>query len=415
MSIIRVMIFGGIMKRRIYIIILFFFIQGIIHNLGHPVTPAFVRGLEIPDYMFGVFFSAMSLGLMIGGPIWGVLGDRGHQRLYAMFGLTIYSVAQFFFGYIGSSFWMVIFRLIAGLGVVSALTIMTGQLIAYSDIKDRAKHLAYAAAASTLGASLGYFLGGFLSKNPHMISLLGTSDLRVIFLIQALLNMGYVGLIFWLYQEDTMDPQHALSKTSMMDSLKNLTKIDKSLLIFLISLTFMTIGSINLSKYIDVYFDELGYDPQQLGTYVMVTGIASLLASIFLVPLFAKVKRQLSFIGISHVMASIIIFYVFRGSNFLLMMYTFYMVYVVIKTIYTPLEQSYIAKNILPGQYGATMGLRQSFVSFGMVIGPLIGGFVYDQKPLWLFDFSAIAFLIGVLLLFGVYLLETGLTKKRSN
>ena len=68
------------MRKSIYIIIFFFFIQGIIHNIGHPVTPAFVRGLEIPDYMFGVFFAAMSLGLMIGSPLWGILADRGRRK-----------------------------------------------------------------------------------------------------------------------------------------------------------------------------------------------------------------------------------------------------------------------------------------------------------------------------------------------
>ncbi|MDX9691143.1 MAG: hypothetical protein RBT45_01735, partial [Acholeplasmataceae bacterium] len=50
--------------------------------------------------------------------------------------------------------------------------------------------------------------------------------------------------------------------------------------------------------------------------------------------------------------------------------------------------------------------LRQSFVSIGMIIGPLLGGFLYEIRPLLLFDFSGFAFIVGVLLLGLVYVLE---------
>ena len=68
------------MKKQVLIILLIFLLQNIINNLGHPVTPAFVRSLDISDYMFGVFFASMSFGLMIGGPIWGILGDYGNIK-----------------------------------------------------------------------------------------------------------------------------------------------------------------------------------------------------------------------------------------------------------------------------------------------------------------------------------------------
>lgn len=92
------------------------------------------------------------------------------------------------------------------------------------------------------------------------------------------------------------------------------------------------------------------------------------------------------------------------------MMYTVYLIYVIFKTLYVPLEQSYIAKEAKEGQYGSVMGLRQSFVSLGMVLGPVIGGFLYDVSPSLLFDFNGVLFLLGVLFIFGVMLIE----KKRS-
>lgn len=393
------------MKKHISYIIILFFIQGVLHNLGHPVTPAFVRSLGIEDYMFGVFFAAMSLGLMIGGPLWGIQSDRGKRPLLAASGLIIYSVGQVLFAYAHDETLMVVFRFIAGFGAVSSITIFTAELIRLSDVKNRAKHLAFAAASSTLGASIGYYVGGFLNQNTFFVSMFRTDVYEHIFLIQAILNALFAGLALLLIQNEK--PNTSLApKTSFITGLKQITKVDASLLIFMISLVFMTLGAINLSKYIDVYFDELGYSPSDLGTFVFATGIVSLISSIFIVPLFAKMKKQLLVIGITHVIASVIVFIVFRGLNFLLLMYSVYMIYVVIKAIYTPLEQNYISKYAKENQYGSIMGLRQSFVSLGMVVGPLLGGFIYNAKPLYLFDFSAASFLVGVILLIFVYLLE---------
>lgn len=399
------------MKKTVYLMIAFFFFQGIFHNLGHPVTPAFVRGLSIPDYMFGVFFASMSLGLMFGAPLWGILSDQGTKKKWIVIGLLMYSLGQFGFGYAHHQVWMVIFRFISGFGAVSAITLFTSQIIEASVPTDRAKHLAYAAAASTLGASFGYYLGGWMSTSPFLVDLLHTSDLSIVFLYQAIFN-AILAIAIWFLFDEPIKSSSQTQKISMIDGIKHITKIDKSLFLFMLSLTFMTIGSINLSKYIDVYFDELGYNPQQLGTFVMVTGIVSLGASIFLVPFFSRVKKQLLFIGVSHILAALIVIFVFRSPSFLIMMYSVYMIYVMIKTIYQPLEQSYIAKHVQQDRYGGIMGLRQSFVSFGMVIGPLIGGFIFDKNPVSLFDFSALSFVVGVSLLVTVYLTQHKLIKK---
>lgn len=392
-------------NRTIYLIIVFFFIQGIFHNVGHPVTPAFVRNLEIADYMFGIFFATMSFGMMLGGPIWGIASDYGHRKLYIVIGLLLYSVGQLGFGYSGTALGMVIFRFISGFGVASSFTLMTSQIIEESDPRQRTRNLAYAAAAVTLGASLGYGLGGFLSTNAFITEILGTNDYRRIFLIQAILNSLYaLSIAIWL--KDSKKTAIKATKASILGDFKNISKVDPKLLIFLLSLMFINIGSVNLSKYIDVYFDELGYNPEQLGIFVMATGIVSLVATLLLVPIVAKFSKQLHTIAFIQVASAAIVFYVFRAQAFLLVIYTVYMIYIVLRTLYQPLEQNYISQHAKTGKLGSIMGIRQSFVSIGMVVGPVLGGFLYEWNPLRLFDFSAVAFLIAALLLGLIYLMD---------
>ena len=244
-----------------------------------------------------------------------------------------------------------------------------------------------------------------------MINLFNIDSYRKIFLIQAILNGLYAIYIYYFFKESTKDVQ-TVKKTNIFKSLKEVTQIRPSLLFFLISLTFMTIGATNLGKYIDVYFDELGYDPLKLGTFVFMTGIVSVLTSVFIVPYFSRVKKQIVAIAITQTISAAIVFYVFRASNFLLAVYTVYMIYVIFKAIYQPLEQNYISLHAKEGKFGRVMGVRQSFLSIGMVIGPLLGGFLYEKSSLLLFDSSAITFLIGVLLLGVVYVLEKNTNNK---
>jgi len=393
------------MKKNLILIVIFLFLQGVIHNLGHPITPSLVNELAIPNYMFGLFFAAMSFGLMVGAPFWGILSDRGHRKLWITLGLSVYTMAQIGFGYVGEAGWMVAFRLIGGLGVVSAITIFTAILVEQTQAKDRAKWLAYVAASSTLGASLGYYIGGFLVTNTAAITFFGTDNLSRVFLIQAISNVLYTMLIIFLLGDVNVRLTFQ-QKPSMIEGIKSISKIDKRLLIFFISVTLMNMASTNLSKYIDIYFIDLGYSESDLGTYVMITGFVSLAASILLVRLFSRMKKQLLLIAVIHIISAGIVFYVFRAQPFITMMYTIYMLYVIFRAIYVPLEQSYIAKEAKEGSYGSIMGLRQSFVSLGMVLGPLLGGFLYEASPIWLFDFNGILFLLGVILLFFIIVMQ---------
>ncbi|MFA5543984.1 MAG: MFS transporter, partial [Bacilli bacterium] len=200
-------------------------------------------------------------------------------------------------------------------------------------------------------------------------------------------------------------------KKNPFASLAKIKTLDKKLIIFLISLTMITIGSTNVSKYIDVYFDDLNLTTTALGNFVLATGLVSVATSIFIVPFFSKLRKQLVFIILIQVLSSVIIFYVFRANNFILTVYTVFMIYVIFKAIYLPLEQNYISRQADDDSIGTVMGIRQSFLSIGNVIGPLFGGMLYGIKPLVLFDSSGIFFLIGGFLLLIVLIIQKRETK----
>ena len=399
------------MKKSIILILSFYFLQGVIHNLGHPITPDLVKDMGIEDYMFGVFFATMSLGLMFGGPLWGVLGDHGHKRRYIVFGLLVYSIGQYMFGNVGNQYWMVFFRFVSGFGVAASAALLIGILICESSDENRVKYIGFSVAAFTAGSSLGYLIGGtILGDMKFFKDLLEPNLYGNIFLIQAILNTLlaayiYIGLAN-IKQEVNGD-----KRPSLIQGFKDISKLNPTLIIFLISLSFISVGMINVSKFIDIYFIEIGNTSGELGWFVFATGIISLLTSVFIIPYIANLKKDMTIMIYIQVISAIIIFYVFRSTEFILVLYSVFMVYVIMKAVYGPLEQSYISSHASKGKYGTIMGVRQSFFAIGLVIGPLIGGFLYDVEPIYVFDFSVLMFVLGGILL----LLVNGRIKKENN
>jgi len=390
-------------EKPVLVLLAIYFVQGVINNLGHPVTPALVTSTGIPDYMFGFFFATMSLGLVVGGPIWGILGDTYKKEVFVLVGLLIYSAGQVLFGFVDDMYWKIVFRFMSGFGVSAAITLLLSHLIGLSSDKTRAKNIAKSAALMGLGSSVGYLLGGELNVSPFFQDLLRTDLYQNIFLIQAVLNtLLAFGLFFILrsqakyikVEETQSDHPKAIGR-----SIRHLDDLSVNLILFLFAILLVSIGAINISKYLEVYFNSLGYRPDFIGRYVFLTGVVAIFTGIFIVPFVLKLKRDFKVMILAQALSAIIIFVMFRLPNLLLMLYTVFMLYVVLKAIFAPLEQNYISKHAKNGRYGTMMGIRQAFFSIGMVIGPVIGGFLYDINPLLVFDFSALMFLLGFFLL----------------
>jgi DHA1 family multidrug resistance protein-like MFS transporter len=378
------------LKKAIVITLSYVFIQSVLHNLGHVVTPVYVNQNEIPSYMFGFFFSAMSLGLLIGAPIWGVLGDQKSQKPLIVLGLIGYSIGQVLFVSTTNLVLMTLFRFFSGFSVSAAVTLILSQLINLSPNEKRSTYLTMHAALFAFGTTIGYKIGGVM----------GDFFIKEVFYVQAALNLGYALYLFVTFKELKKSQTH--QKESFVQGLKNVSKMDKSLLIFLFALTLATTSATIIQRYIDVYVTvDLNRSPNELGDLVLVTGIVGAITNFFIVPLLIRLKKDYKIMQAVQVLSAITIFIVFRSERIIIALYTGYMLYIVFKSIFQPLEQNYISLNAKGEKYGAIMGVRQAFFSFGMVLGPLIAGFLYDYNPILVFDVSAVMFILAFILLLG--------------
>ena len=141
-----------------------------VFNFAHPVTPRLINELELPSYMFGLFFALMSIGSYIFSPIWGSLSDYKGRKKFLMLGVLGYGMTQLGFGLSQSAITISIFRVLGGILSVSYVAVITACISDLSSAKGRAKSLAYLAATTSMGAAAGSNIGGWLGATHYQNS-----------------------------------------------------------------------------------------------------------------------------------------------------------------------------------------------------------------------------------------------------
>ena len=155
----------------------FFFLmllQVMAANMAHPVTPAFLKSLALPDYMFGAAFAAMSMTNFLFCPFWGRVGDSiGRIRALTIASLG-YAGGQLLFLNSTTVAGILLARLTAGLFSGGCTVCFMAYVADVSEPGRMGRYMALCAALTSAGVAAGYLLGGVL----------GDFSIGVVFLTQ---------------------------------------------------------------------------------------------------------------------------------------------------------------------------------------------------------------------------------------
>lgn len=381
------------MKKYIILLIASLFV-GITTNVGHPITPYYINQLGLDKIVFTYFFAAMSLGMLVSAPFWGSLGDTYGRKWIIITNLIFYGVGQALFGYFHTVGLITFARVISGLFAGGILVNFMSYISRSKELRkyNQARLIATFISMQTVGVSLGSFIGGYLGDilNPnYQYVLYIQAGLMCLFAI-------YV-LVFINFNDEEKSQSRSMNP---FIGFKNLKYLTPALLVVFVVIIFNNICFTNTSKYLDVYFSDSGYGSLQLGTINLVIGIVTLLINITLTPFLIRKFNQLTTLLFCCIIGSICLYITFKFSNLLTGIYTVYMIYIIAKAIIEPTTVSYLSKqNFAPG---LLMGLRQSFISLGGIIGIIIGGSIYAAYGVSLFTFCSLLLIFSSILIISI-------------
>jgi DHA1 family multidrug resistance protein-like MFS transporter len=367
-----------------------------------PLFPFYIEKMGASGRHLGLLVATSSLLELIFGPIWGGISDRTGRKPIFLLGLLGYALSSLLFG-LSTELWM-LFASRALSGLLSSATMATA--LAYiSDStaeEDRGGGMGMLGAAAGLGVILGPAIGGWL----------GSSSLSLPFFVAAGASLLALLLGAALLPESLpveVRQRGARVKTVQFSELWRALAGPIGLLLFMLFLASFALA--NFESVFGLYAaQELGYGPERVGAILAVVGITSTLGKAVLIGPLTRHWGEAPIIKVSLAASS-------AGFIVLLLAATYpgvllaTGVFILSKTLLRTVIISLASKRAVPRQetgaearvgdtmgQGATMGLCNSFLSLGRIVGPIWAGTIFDVNVSYPYLSGAAIMFVGFLI-----------------
>lgn len=330
------------------------------HGLFRPILPIFARRLGATGVEVGLLTSGFMLARAITAYMMGKNADRtGRRTIYVRIGFFCVFMIAFGYFFIDSYFGLLFLRFCQG--ICSGLMWPATQIIVVeqADKTYRTRALSLYQITGRIGGLLSRAVLGIILIITARIGLSELSSFRVIFIIGAIILIG--GFIDTLFVPEYKKAPRIEKKGKPPYS------------IFLLGFVFgamMALAPISI-----VFFNEFyGISPLAIAILLLgldVLTIVAMYGSSHLTDSIG-IKRSLWFVIIPCFAAALLLPFV---RVFIIFVVIYFMLRMSISS-FVPISRAY-ATNIST-EVGSNIGTLNMLTNLGAVVGPIIGGFIYD-------------------------------------
>lgn len=358
-----------------------------------PILPAYLASINQGGTAAGLMIAIFAGAQLIFSPIAGKWADQYGRKKMIVLGLAGLTISSFIF-YATDSIWLLYAsRVVGGVGAALLIPAIFAYIADITTLDQRAKGNSYVSAAMSLGIVIGPGVGGFLAD-------LG---LKMPFLISALVSCVAVFFSIFVLKESEEAKENPAIKQQAGEEIPLIKQILLSVKMpFFIPLVITLVMSFGLMAYesiLGLFVDnQFGATPQQIAMMITAAGIISVVVQLFVVErVVAKFGEGMVlniFIGVAAVGFLLSLFAnsfaLFFGITLLIFLAT---------SILRPVLTTLISK-MAGEQQGFAMGLNNSYMSIGNILGPTLAGVLYDIRILYPFVLGLV--LLGITLFISI-------------
>ena len=375
-------------RRKVYVLSFAMIVVMLGFGMVIPIFPFYIETMGAGGSELGLLIATSAFLEFVFGPFWGSVSDRIGRKPVLSIGMVGYALSSFLFG-ISTQLWM-LFASRALSGILSSATV-TSALAYISDNtseKERGGGMGKLGAAMALGLMLGPGVGGWL----------GSESLSLPFFIAAGMAVASLLMIIILLPESLSGEKRAPAGNLKTIQVKDLWSALSGPIGF--SLFMVMLFSFALTNFESVFglyaLEKFGFDPGQVGTILTVIAVVSTIGKATLTGPATKRWGEVLVIK-GSLLAGSVGFLVLLWANTYLTILLATAFFILSKTLLRPAAFALISKQATTGQ-GAAMGLSNSFMSLGRIVGPIWAGFIFDVNLNYPYLSGAIFMLVGFML-----------------
>ncbi|WP_278930590.1 MFS transporter [Limosilactobacillus oris] len=381
-------------KRIIAVVIFCEFLICLGMSLIFPVMPFIKNEYHFSAFDMGVMSSLFAFVQFIASPIVGRISDKTGRKPMLVWGLLVFSIAEFVFA-LSQRLWLFdLSRAVDGLS--AAMFVPTSMALAadLTSVKDRAKVIGWLSAAFSGGLILGPGLGGILANISYKFPFWVAGILGIISTVVAVILLPKDS--DERFKSSTKNPEDTLLEGGWAQVKSLLTPVMTMLFLMIFIMAF---GLAGFESIYSLYVNEVHhFDLQSIALVLTLNGIISLILQVFLFDRMVQWWGEVRVIRYCFFASAIgTAFVIYDHSHWQLIVATlvvfeaFDMLRPAITTLLTKMSKN---------NQGLLNGVNMSLTSVGNIIGPLISGALLDinyQYPYWIvIVFLAISFIITV-------------------
>ncbi|UPM52486.1 MFS transporter [Gottfriedia acidiceleris] len=347
-----------------------------------PVTPSIMNELNISGTIVGYMVAAFAITQLFFSPIAGRWVDQFGRKKMIITGLLIFSISEFLFGMGKTIEVLFISRMLGGISAAFIMPAVTAFIADVTTVDTRAKALGYMSAAISTGFIVGPGVGGILAEFGQRIPFFSAAGLAI-----------FAGVLSITVLPEPERNQDSIEEKGQKPGFKRIFAP-----MYFISFMVILISQFGLSAFESLFSlftnHKFGFTPKDIAIMITGGGIVGAIAQIALFDRLTKWMGEIRLIRSSLILSTILVF-------MMTIVNSYFMILLVTITVFLgfdlmrPAVTTYLSK-IAGNEQGFVGGMNSMFTSFGNVIGPIIGGILFDLDLNYPFYFATVLLASGV-------------------
>ncbi|MGI2326929.1 MFS transporter [Planococcus sp. YIM B11945] len=352
-----------------------------------PVTPTIMNELNISGTVVGYMVSAFALAQLIVSPISGRWVDRFGRKPMIIIGLFIFSFSEFLFGIGKTVEVLFVSRVLGGVSAAFIMPAVTAFIADITTTSTRPKALGYMSAAISTGFIIGPGIGGFLAE-------IGT---RLPFFFAA--GFGLLAAILSLII--LKEPERSYKVEEQIIQATGFRRILSPM--YFIAFMVILISSFGLASFESLFAlfvdHKFGFTAKDIAIVISLGAIVGVIVQVGLFDRLTQWIGEIALIRYSLIVSTalvLVLTYVTGYWSILVVTMTVFVGFDLMR----PAVTTYLSK-IAGDEQGFVGGMNSMFTSIGNIIGPIIGGILFDIDLNYPFYFATVVLAIGIALTFA--------------
>lgn len=374
------------MQREKLVVLFTVFVDVIGFGIVIPILPFYVGSFGASPFVITLLFSSFAFFAFLSSPFLGALSDKIGRRPVLIASITSTAIGWFVFAGATSIPFLFLGRIIDG-AAAGNFTVAQGCLVDLArDEKERSANLGLVGAAFGVGFMVGPFLGGLLSTVSHSFPFWSAGGL-------AALNTTLA--YFFLPETHRHRDRHARISFNPLVPLAR-AAINKALRPYFTRWLFFAI-SLSATQSIFALYGKHAYNFDALATGLIFTstGIFAILNQTLLlrrVWLKCFTEARLEIVMTVMLGVSFVLF----GSDVLPLFYLALPLFATAQSVQRVVITSEVTGHVDPLMKGEALGILTSIMAASMVVGPIIGGALFEIHDGYPYFFGGLLMLISL-------------------